>query len=336
MSIQSQIGQLREQQTGYDAQPKSALKERIRTVLKVIDRESEDMIDTIFALMDCETPSFFPKARGGTKFCAGASTQQIASHVGTLQRSGTRLDREGRDYWIKPLRDIGAIEPVYLQPKTGDFIYGHPVPKSPNSAYRLSASFREILTAPEVEWQAVLREWISEDNVRSRLQTQATLAALARDAADTKHRDLIQICQTFYASRFLPGYKVIYVDDSDGERITDAQKAALAEAGIELTLGDAMPDVLLWDSTDDALWVIEAVTSDGEVDLHKVRQLSELARRSGKTRINFTTAYKTWKDAARRQSQFKNLAPGTYLWIMEDPTKHFHALDQQDVRNRSK
>lgn len=325
MSLQDQIGKLRELQVEYAVHP--LLKERIRAVLKTIDRESADMVDVIFALMDCETPSLFKKARPGTKFCDGASTQQIAIHVGTLQRSGTRLDREGRDYWIKPLRDLGAIEPVYLHPKTGDFIYGHPVPKSPNSAYRLSVSFREILTAPEDEWEANLREWIREDHVRSRLQMQATLAELARGAADTKHRDLIHICQSFYAPRFLPGYKVIYVDDSDGDRITDAQKATLAEAGVSLMLGDSMPDILLWNAADDSLWVIEAVTSDGEVDLHKMRQLSALARRSGKNRIDFTTAYQTWKVVSNRQSQFKNLAPGTYLWIMEDPSKHFHALE---------
>ena len=88
-----------------------------------------------------------------------------------------------------------------------------------------------------------------------------------------------------------------------------------------------MPDILLWNAADDSLWVIEAVTSDGEVDLHKMRQLSALARRSGKNRIDFTTAYQTWKVVSNRQSQFKNLAPGTYLWIMEDPSKHFHALE---------
>ena len=38
---------------------------------------------------------------------------------------------------------------VYLQPDTGTFAFGHLVPKSPNSAYRLSSSIREVLTAPE-------------------------------------------------------------------------------------------------------------------------------------------------------------------------------------------
>ena len=99
-----------------------------------------------------------------------------------------------------------------------------------------------------------------------------------------------------------------------------------------------MPDVLLWNPEIDGLWVIEAVTSDGEVDLHKVAQLSELARRSGKQNIGFTTAYQTWKVAADRQTRHKNLSPQTYLWIMEDPTKQFSCLGTNQIwhfrRNR--
>ena len=120
---------------------------------------------------------------------------------------------------------------------------------------------------------------------------------------------------------------MVYVDDGDGDRITEAQRHSLAEAGIELTLGDAMPDILLWNRSSNRLWVIEAVTSDGEVDLHKLRQLTSLAMRAGKTGIHFTTAYQTWKAAAARQAKYKNLPPGTYLWIMEDPTKHFLAIE---------
>ena len=150
---------------------------------------------------------------------------------------------------------------------------------------------------------------------------------MARTTVDTKHSDLIQACQGFYIPDFLPDYQVIYVDDREGDRITSAQRSALAKAGLFLTLGDAMPDILLWNAKIDSLWVIEAVTSDGEVDLHKVAQLTELDRRSGKRDIGFTTAYPTWKAAATRQSRHKNLPPGTYLWIMEDPSKHFLALD---------
>jgi hypothetical protein len=325
MSIQDSVTHLRD--SPLPDQLQGVTKARIRAVLKAIDRESEDIVDAVFALLDDITPSLFSHARLGTRFCDGASTQQIAAHVGTLQRASRRLDREGRDYWIKPLRELGAIEPVYLQPETGAFILGHPVAKSPNSAYRLAGDFRDILTAPESEWAQRLKEWIQEDRVRGRLELQAQMAELAKKAVDTKHSDLIAACQTVYASIFLPDYAVVYVDDGDGDRITEAQRQSLAEAGIELTLGDAMPDVLLWNRSSDELWVIEAVTSDGEVDLHKLRQMTALTVRAGKAGIRFTTAYQTWKAAAARQARYKNLPPGTYLWIMEDPAKHFLAIE---------
>lgn len=301
-------------------------KGRIRAVLATIDRESDDMVDAVFALLDNITPSLFPGAREGTLFCDGASTQQIASHIGSLQRNATKLDREGRDYWIKPLRDTGAVEPVYLQPTTGAFILGHPVAKSPNSAYRLTAEFKSILEAPEGEWQGRLADWIREDNVRQRLELQAKLAQVARSAADTKHSDLIVACREHYAAQFLTGYKVVYVDDGDGDRITKAQAADLAAAGITFTLGDSMPDVLLWNPVTNAMWIIEAVTSDGEVDLHKVAQIQALAARCHKSNVGFTTAYQTWRTAASRQSRLKNLPVGTHLWIMEDPSKHYLAI----------
>ena len=97
----------------------------------------------------------------------------------------------------------------------------------------------------------------------------------------------------------------------------------MQKAGIAIGLGDSMPDILLWNPKTDKLWVVEAVTSDGEVDLHKVQGLTSLAERSEKKGVGFTTAYMTWKDAATRQGKHKNIAPGTYIWIREDGAKQF-------------
>ena len=83
-----------------------------------------------------------------------------------------------------------------------------------------------------------------------------------------------------------------------------------------------MPDVLLWNPETDWLWVIEAVTSDGEVDLHKVMALSRVAQRSGKAGVGFTTTYRTWKEAAARQGAHQNIAVDSYIWIAGDPAKH--------------
>jgi len=132
---------------------------------------------------------------------------------------------------------------------------------------------------------------------------------------------LITMSCDIYAREFLPTYEVVYVDDGDGDRITDEQRLALDEAGLEIKLHDAMPDVLLWDREQDALWVIEAVTSDGEVDNQKVRAMEEFCERHKKTSIGFTTTYLDWKSFGRRQSAVKNLAEETYVWVAEDAGK---------------
>jgi hypothetical protein len=290
--------------------------------LAALDRATTDMVDVVHALLDDQHDSFFGRAPTGAKFKDAASTAHLGCHVGILQRGGGKLDREGRDYWIKPLRELGAIECVFLNPLTTTFIAGHPIAKSANSAYRLADSFRDILRAPEHQWRQMLQNWVSEAEIRKRAEFQAKLAEEARKQVDTKHSDLINACVMHYAPSFLPGYQVVYVDDGDGDRITEEDQERLAKAGLELRLGDAMPDVLLWNPEKEWLWVVEAVTSDGEVDIHKKQQMEEVARRAGKAGVGFTTAYLSWKDAAARQYKYTNIAPATYIWIMSDGSKH--------------
>jgi hypothetical protein len=299
-------------------------KERIAEVLHALDRESKDRVDVVFALLDdLNSNLFFEAAQKGLKFCHGASTAHIACHVGVLQRKGGKLDREGRDYWLKPLWEIGALEKLYFESETANFLPGHPVPKSPNSAYRIAPAFLEILKAPDTERRSLLAAWASENATRARLQVQATLAEATRIKVGTPHMELITAAAQVYVPNFLPGFQILYIDATDGQRISSEQGQALKSAGITMQLGDSMPDILLWNQQTDKLWVVEAVTSDGEVDLHKVESLTHLAERSGKKGIGFTTAYATWRDAAARQGKHKNIAPGTYIWIREDGGKQF-------------
>lgn len=301
-------------------------KEKLNAVLAKIDRAQVDITDAVYALLDDTLPSFFTKAAAEYKFCHGASTAHIACHIGIIQRGKGKLDREGRDYWLKPLWEIGALEKVYFSSEDVAFLPGHPKAKSPNSAYRIDPSFLRILKAPDDEWPNLLDDWASLSQVRKRLNLQAELAKATLAAVDNTHLQLIQDCCKHYALHFLPGFEIIYVDDSDGDRVSEDEKSKLSQAGIALGLSDSMPDVLLWNPSTDMLWVIEAVCSDGEVDWHKMENLCQLAKRSDKKGIGFTTAYPDWKTAARRQAVMKNLAADSFLWIKEDGAKQFQVI----------
>jgi hypothetical protein len=297
-------------------------KQRIEAVLGSIDLRSPDMVDAVFALLD-DRQTWFTTAPAGTRFCEGATTAHIGCHVGILQRGQGKLDREGRDYWLKPLRGVGAIETVTLT--DSGFVAGHIVAKSSNSAYRLDASFIALLRSDAKDLERAIATWIDGDARRQRLERQAQAAEAARQAADNGHSDLIRAVCTLYARHFLPGYELLFVDDGDGDRLDAAKQTRLASASLRYDALGAMPDALFWKPGTNEFAVIEAVTSDGEVDQHKVDSVTAMLCRSHKNPIiHFVTAYRTWKEAAARQGKHKNLAPGSWLWIMEDGSRRFH------------
>lgn len=206
--------------------------------------------------------------------------------------------------------------------------------KSPNSSYRLNKEFVSILKAPNDEWEADLSRWTSKDVSRRRMEMQAQAAEESKRAVDTGHEQLISLSIHVYAKNFLPKFSVLYVDDSDGQRVPPEATERLTKAGVSIGLEDAFPDVLLWNAESDELWCIEAVTSDGEVDSHKVEQLRRMANRCGKKSVGFTTTYRTWKAAASRQEANRNLAMGSFVWIASDPSRQFEVSTFEDFVSR--
>src|SRR6267154_192240 len=131
MSLHDAVGKLRAKRVaaGGAVVPdtfQGVSKEKVRKVLTALHLgDNADLVDAVFALLDNQTPSWFPKAPKGTKFSEGATTAHRACHIGILQRGQGELDREGRDYWIKPLTELGGIEPVLFL--DGRFVHGHVV-----------------------------------------------------------------------------------------------------------------------------------------------------------------------------------------------------------------
>lgn len=96
----------------FDASYQNITLADIESVLRRLNQFSNDKRDVIWCLLNSDFPSPFANATGYS-IADGASIAQIGCYVGILMRHGGKLDREGRDYWVKPLIDeIAAIERV--------------------------------------------------------------------------------------------------------------------------------------------------------------------------------------------------------------------------------
>ncbi|GAB3040125.1 BsuBI/PstI family type II restriction endonuclease [Spirosoma pulveris] len=324
MKIEDEYSEKRKHYNFKDSYQRIGLKQ-IEDVLKQIGKFNDDTRDAVWCLLNDELTSKFAK-NDGYKLKDGATIAEIGSFVGILMRGKTKLDREGRDSWIKPLREIGAIEPLTFDPFKG-FLSGHVKAKSPNSCYRLNADFVSLLQQFDTKnFDAALKVWISGDSIRERLEIQAAAEVASRALVEgNPHTNLIEKSIELYASHFLPGFISIYKDDADGDRISDEERSLMDKYGIKLELEDSFPDVILYNPTSSTLWFIEAVTSDGEVDEHKLTGLKRICLKSSKNFGGATTTYLTWKMFSARQQKHKNLADSSRVWILEDPQKEFIA-----------
>lgn len=294
----------------------------IEKVLKKLDRYSDDMRDVIYCLSNNELPSLFPKASTKFSISAGASVAHIGSYIGILLRNKNKLDREGRDYWIKPLVEIGILEAITLQ--NGEFVLGHTKAKSPNSAYRLSNEFVELLAnINDTNLDSSISKWLESANERQRLII--TLQKNNSSVLNDSHKKLIDDSVNIYAKYYLPGYICVFKDADNGDRITSEEKYLLNKYNINFgNLDDVWPDAILFNPNTNSLWFIEAVTSDGEVDSHKIKGFERICKNSNKNFGGCTTTYFTLKRFYERQSSQNNISQGSYFWIKEFAEKHFY------------
>lgn len=294
----------------------------IEVFLKTIDRYSEDMRDVIYCLLNDELPNLYSKISKTYSISAAASVAHIGSYIGILIRGKSKLDREGRDYWIKPLVEIGVIEMITVNGK--GFEQGHLKAKSPNSAYRLNVEFIELLKRNNSkDFNQLVKEWFASAEERRRL-----IVTYEKNDSNNNvigHKGLIEDSISIYAKNYLPGYLCIFKDADNGDRINSEEKLLLVKYGIKFgDLDDVWPDVILYNPDHDSLWFIEAVTSDGEIDNHKLKGFKKICIKSNKKFGGGTTTYYTWKRLYERQNTNNNLAPGTYFWIKDCSEKTFY------------
>ena len=122
-----------------------------------------------------------------------------------------------------------------------------------------------------------------------------------------------------FAPRFAPGSVCLYVGDTiKKDLVKDID--ALSELGLEITLHDIMPDVVLYSEKNNWLYFIEAVTSVGPMSPRRILEIAEMTKNVKAGKI-FVTAFPDFDTYKKFSAE---LAWETEVWISDFPDHMIH------------
>ena len=122
-----------------------------------------------------------------------------------------------------------------------------------------------------------------------------------------------------FAPRFAPGSELLYLGDTANKNLI-VKADRLEELGIPITEHDKLPDVVLYDTSRNWLFLIEAVTSHGPMTPKRVMELESMLYKckAGKVYVS------AFPDMAEFRKYLKDIAWETEVWIVEIPEHMIH------------
>ena len=310
-------------------------RERVQDLLDRLDLGSDAVgalrREVLVVLSDDDLPH--PRrhlAEAGYAISAGATTRELFDAAARNLGRAKRIDRELRDYVFPQLIGVGLVDKLHITSRneiarTGQFfvVGEHPIAKSPNSGYVLTHPARQLLIEIDnAAWSSMRDEWLKRSRARRQqgMRRKASEAVAAARPAN-KHSVLILLCVEALQDSVAGGFELVFVDDADGDRIQERWQRRLEALNLMPNLASRWPDAMLVSLEDQTIWFIDAVTSDGEIDEPRARDLRLWAKKRGYAVAGMTTAYENWKRAGSRQASQGNLAVGSTVWIAEDGGK---------------
>jgi hypothetical protein len=134
-----------------------------------------------------------------------------------------------------------------------------------------------------------------------------------------KHNELQKAIIDEFKPRFAPNSKGLYLGDTANKYLFE-DAHTLEKIGIEITLHDKLPDIILYDEEKDWIFFIEAVTSVGPMSPKRIIEINEITANSKSGKI-FITAF---PDGKAFTKFFGELAWETEVWIADNPNHLLH------------
>lgn len=134
-----------------------------------------------------------------------------------------------------------------------------------------------------------------------------------------KHNELQASIIKDFASRFLKSPKVLYFGDTAKKNLVIDQPS-FALLNVNVSDHDKLPDIVLFDSSKNWLFLIEAVTSHGPMNPKRVFELQEMFKDSNYGKV-FVSAF---PDFAEFKQHSKEISWETEVWIADFPEHMIH------------
>ncbi len=286
-------------------------------------QQNERSALTLLALLDMTPEKTWADAtnpsRGITEMM-----DHFAQHFGKSYAPNTR-----ETVWRLTVHQFLQMGLVLANPDEPD----RPV-NSPKTCYQVTPALLELARAyGTATWDESLKNYVNSAGALRRLQSGERVMSLIPvtlpdgrqlDLTAGGQNELVKRIVEEFCPRFTPGGILVYVGDT-GRKQQHIETDYLNQLGVTLDKHGKLPDVIVHLPEKNWLFLIEAVTSHGPINIKRQNELNDLFK--GITAgLVFVTAFLTRQAMAKYLSE---IAWETAVWVAEAPSHIIHFNGEQ-------
>ncbi|MFA6187156.1 MAG: BsuBI/PstI family type II restriction endonuclease [Phycisphaerae bacterium] len=218
----------------------------------------------------------------------------------------------------------------FVQAKIADYNPDNPkLPtNSPKAHYAISTTALNIIKQwKSKKWRTMCDDFkVKNGNLseiyqgkREFITTPVNLDGKILKLSPGKHNEVQIAVIKEFAPRFAPAAKIMYFGDTANKNLY-FNNELVEELNLELNKHDKLPDIVLYDTKQKWLFLIEVVTSHGPMSAKRVFELKKILSSSSRGLV-FVSAFPNF-EAFRKH--LKDIAWETEVWIAEIPDHLIH------------
>jgi adenine-specific DNA-methyltransferase len=199
---------------------------------------------------------------------------------------------------------------------------------SPRTVYSVSTEALKVLRSyGSKKWSTLLNKFVSNKGkladkykkLRDRHRISVRVADTTLVFSPGKHNELQARIIDTLQPHFFPEAELVYVGDA-AHKMLYVQEELLSKLNIPFTEHDKLPDVVFYDKSTNALFLIEAVTFHGPVSPKRQIELEHTLKKC-KARKVYISAFPNFPEFKRH---LNDIAWETEVWIAANPGHMIH------------